>query len=189
MQQLIIDLDHTLLDTTAFKLDLAKSLGLTSNEWADSYNRYVQDNNVFDARDFLQGVDTSDQKKFYQVISQISKYLYPDSTQFLKQTLKDGWEVLILTFGSESWQEMKIDNMNFPNGVKTLAVSKEKISVVKNYVKEQTVFIDDRSIEIDAVKKSFPEIKAYWMRRENGKYRDIQPTLHDKIISNLNIEL
>lgn len=190
MQQLIVDLDHTLLDTTALKAALAKSLGLSVHDWDAAYTKAVEDyGGIFNPEDFLAGVATDQREAFYATLKKAQQFLYPDSIAFLKQALTDGWAVQILTFGNPSWQQQKMQNIQWPTGVECVATDGLKPKLLQEFANETLVVIDDNAKEIDAIKQAYPTTVAYWMRRPNGKYRELQPKEYDTMIEDLNFKL
>lgn len=150
--RILIDLDHTLLDTTQFKLALAKK--------ADEPDQVIQNLHIF---------------------------LYSDSIHFLKKALRSGWEVVIVTFGEKSWQEKKLRALKkyWPIGVRTIVSSSKKIDQIKHLETKNVIMIDDKAEEINAIKKEFPDVEMYWIRRFDGKYRDQAPAVPHHTITTL----
>lgn len=190
MQQLILDLDHTLLDTSALKAALANSLGLSVSDWDSVYTKAVEDyGGIFNPEDFLAGVATDQRDAFYATLKKTQQFLYPDSMPFLKQAITDGWAVRILTFGNTVWQEQKMRNIEWPAGVECTATDGLKPTLLQEYARDRLVVIDDNAKEIDAIKEAYPATMVYWMRRPNGKYRELQPKEYDTMIEDLNFKL
>ena len=122
----------------------------------------------------------------------MSTFLYPDSIGFIKKVTEDGHEVILVTFGDESWQEKKLKALkkSLPKIQLTFISSTEKIDHVKHLVTNDTIMIDDNAREIDAIKSRFRKIVVYWVCRPNGKYRDVPPsTPHTKVTSLADIRL
>lgn len=189
MPTVIIDLDDTLLNTAALKRDLAGSLGLSIEQWQQTYNQYTADNGVFDADGFLSGVDSNRKVAFSAIIRKMQTYLYPDSLPFIQSAQDANWDVVILTHGSKAWQQSKLDNIKFPEGVTTQVTQGNKVDVLDRLVDDQTVLIDDRAEVIEETKQRYPEFEAIWMKRRAGAHRDVQPKEYDRIIEDLNFKL
>lgn len=185
MKSLILDLDHTLLNTSAFKNDLVKSLGLTEIQWDNAYNKFVEDYSVFHPKDLLHGVDSKVKDAFYKVVENTRRYLYPDSLTFINSALNNGWNVTILTYGQVDWQQQKLEAINFPKEVVLHPTDEPKVKALQNYIGDVTVVIDDNALEIDAVKATYPEITGIWMKRPEGKYRNTEPKQCDKLVEEL----
>lgn len=191
MQYLIIDLDHTLLDTTAFKAALAKSLQLSESQWDTAYEHYVQDYGNFNPKDFLQGVPSDQRNAFEAVMNKIQQFLYPDSLDFIQRQMAAGWDVTVLTFGDQQWQQQKLDHLELPNGVHAVATDQPKTEWLRqqNYqADDRIVMIDDHATNIDEIKQQLPKAELYWMRRPNGKYQDVQPEQDASEIEGLGTE-
>lgn len=188
MPTLIIDLDHTLLDTTTFKQTLAESLHLSTEQWDAVYENFVKDYGQFEPKTFLAGAEPEQKKNFFHTLNQLSRFLYPDSLTFLEHALATGWQVIILTYGNTSWQQLKLDHLPIPANVRCITTNKSKHLMMADLIDDTTIVIDDNGAELDAIKTSFPSIQAYWLQRANGKYQNAA-TLADHNITHLNIKL
>lgn len=172
MSTVIIDLDHTLLDTTSFKQQLARSLHLSTQQWDAVYERFVKDYGKFEPKAFLEGVEPEQRKHFYHTLKQLPRFLYRDSLPFLEQVLATGWQVVILTYGNTAWQQLKLDHLPIPAGVRSITTEQSKHLVLAELIDTaHTIVIDDNAEELDHIKKSFPQVQTYWMCRPNGKYK------------------
>ena len=189
MQHLALDLDHTILNTTRFKADLAKSLQLKPQEWDRVYAQYVTDNSMFDAEGFLQGVETQQQKDFYKVLQTTYSYLYPDAMDFIKRHLSAGWTITVVTYGNPEWQSQKVKHIDLPKDVTAICTDKPKSKALATVAADRLVLIDDRGDTIDEVKTALPHVETIWMKRNEGKYRDQPPQQYDKMIEDLTIDL
>lgn len=186
MPLIILDLDHTLLDTTAFKAALARSLEIEPAAWEKAYTQFVHDNGMFNAVDFLRGVTPAQHKAFAKTLTQIRRFFYPDSWPFLRQAQAAGYKVMIVTFGDIAWQQQKIDALRLPSFVESLVTNLPKIERLAEYIEHVTVVVDDRATELEALYEHWPQLTLYWMRRPNGKYRDIVPVVPHQPITQLN---
>ena len=186
MSKIIIDLDHTLLDTTSFKEALAKSLGLTPVDWDMAYNKFLADYQMFNPTDFLKGVATAQKKQFEAVVKKTGSFLYPDSVPFLKKAIQAGHHVVVLTFGNQDWQTQKLQHIAWPDGVTLLTTDTTKSSQLAQYMEDDTLVVDDNGRELDALHRHWSTAKLYWMVRPNGKYRDVEPVSAHSTIHSLN---
>ncbi len=186
MSRLILDLDHTLLNTTAFKLALAESLDLSAYEWEQAYTGFMRDNQLFRVDDFLQGVTPVQREAFFSVVEQLRKYLYPDTLPFLQSAHAAGHTITIVTFGDQDWQAKKLAGLQLPAYVQTIATSGTKVSALAELVNDDTLVVDDRAIELEAIVAAYPQVVAYWMTRPEGKYTEPIPQCPHHQIESLN---
>ncbi len=185
MPTLVIDLDHTLLNNTAFKAALAESLNLSAAEWRQAYEQFVHDNGTFEPKAFLQGVATENKQAFQRTVSTARRFLYPDSLAFLQAAHDKKYRIVLVTFGNIAWQEQKLAALHFPTYVQALPTATTKISVLADYIEPATLLVDDNAAEINAIVKQWPQVKAYWITRLEGKYRATPPTVQHVVVSTL----
>jgi FMN phosphatase YigB (HAD superfamily) len=186
MSQLILDLDHTLLNTTAFKLALAESLDLSAYEWEQAYAGFMRDNQLFRVDDFLQGVTPTQREAFFQVVDNLRKYLYLDTLPFLQSAHAAGHQLTIVTFGDEAWQTRKLQGLHLPDYVHTLATADTKVTALAELVNDDTLVVDDRATELEAIVAAYPQVVAYWITRPEGKYTEPIPQCPHHQIESLN---
>lgn len=186
MPTILIDLDHTLLNNTAFKTALADSLELSAAEWDKAYEQFVLDYGTFEPKAFLQGVSVEHRRAFQRTVITARRFLYSDSLAFLQMAHEKKYQIVLVTFGNVKWQKQKLTALHFPSYVLALPTATTKISVLADYIKPATLLVDDNATEIDAIIKQWPQIKAYWITRPEGKYRTIIPTTTNTHITHLN---
>lgn len=185
MSTILIDLDHTLLNNAAFKLALAESLELSPEDWKHAYEQFVQDNGTFEPQAFLQGVSLEQRRAFDQTVAKARLYLYSDSMQFLEAAHAKHYRIVLVTFGNVAWQQQKLAALRLPGYVTLLPTATSKIAVLADYIEPDTLFIDDNAFEVDDILKQWPHIKAYWMKRSDGKYRSQAPQQPHTTITSL----
>lgn len=185
MPTILIDLDHTLLNNTAFKTALADSLELSAAEWDKAYEQFVLDYGTFEPKAFLQGVSVEHRRAFQRTVITARRFLYSDSLAFLQMAHEKKYQIVLVTFGNVKWQKQKLAALRFPPFVNTLPTDKTKISVLADYIEPATLLVDDNAKEIDAIVKQWPQVKAYWITRPEGKYRITPPTVQHTVISTL----
>lgn len=186
MSTIILDLDYTLLNTTAFKLALAKSLDLSAHDWEQAYNGFVADNGLFKPEDLLKGVTAEQRQAFAEVVQSIRRYLYPDTLAFLQSAQAAGHQLTIVTFGQPAWQEQKLQALRLPSDVECRATEGSKVTVLADLVNDDTIVVDDRAVELEQIVKAYPVVKAYWMTRPDGKYVEPIPQCPHQQINSLN---
>lgn len=186
MSKLILDLDYTLLDTTAFSYALSTSLGISREQWMSSYGQFVKDNGFFSAQDFLRGVSDAERKQFYAVLENLRRYCYKDTWPFLQQIITKGHDAIIVTFGEKAWQTEKLKALKLPSSIRTLVVQEPKVQRLADYYEPDMIMVDDRATELEAVAKEYPDVKLYWMTRPEAKYLEPIPQCNHHQISSLN---
>ncbi len=129
-------------------------------------------------------------KAYEKVTSQMKKFLFPDALDFVKKHSKI-LNIIVLSTGLRAYQKQKIKNCGIDKYCQKIIITeklkhKNVVSIIKKF-KAPYLFIDDKGVEIDAVKKDFPEVTCYWMRRPGAqkKYRDMPCKLFDHKITNL----
>lgn len=185
MSTLLIDLDHTLLNNTAFKKALAESLELTPQDWSAAYEQFVQDNDTFEPEAFLAGVSPEQKKSFYHAVSLARRFLYADSLAFLEAAHEKNYKIVLVTFGNVAWQERKLAALHLPDYVKVLPTATTKIAVLADYIEPDTLLVDDNASEIKALVTKWPQVQAYWITRPEGKYREQTPVVPHTHITTL----
>lgn len=127
-------------------------------------------------------------KKF---IKDISVYIFDDVIEFVEKYGKEN--VCIVSFGEKEFQSEKIKNSGITKHVPNVFVTQslkssvisEIISRMKNDQQEKSFFIDDRSDQIEDVKKSLPGVHTFLMCRKEGRYCDSKNEFCDYSVSNL----
>lgn len=185
MSTILVDLDHTLLNNAALKLALAESLELSPEDWQHAYEQFVQDNGTFEPKAFLQGVAPAQRRAFDQTVAKARTFLYSDSIQFLEAAHDKKYHIVLVTFGNVAWQRQKLAALRLPTYVTLLPTDTTKTAVLADYIEDDTLLIDDNAYEIDEIIKQWPHIKAYWMKRLEGKYRTHAPQYPHTTITSL----
>lgn len=185
MRRIIIDLDYTLLNTTAWQQALAKSLGLSPHQWQQAYDQFRQDYGLFNPTDFLRGVPAHQRDAFQQVVQRVGHWLYSDSLPFLEQAVAAGWDVVVLTFGNEAWQRQKLRHITWPKGVATHATADPKTDILAGYLAKEMMIIDDRADELETMYQIQPQASYYWMVRPQAKYAGTAPLIPHRTITQL----
>lgn len=185
MSTLLLDLDHTLLDTTALTAALAQTVDIQPAAWQQAYEQFVHDNGLFRPQDFLVGVTLEQRRAFAATVQKSRQFLYPDSMAFLRRAHAAGYRLVLITFGDETWQQEKIAGLHLPEYVVVITTSQAKLNQLAPYVEHDTLVVDDKATELDAFHQHWPQLKLYWLRRPNGKYRDRVPQAPHRAITQL----
>ncbi len=156
-----LDFDRTLFDTDTFKEYLAERDGdasITGEPEVDvaaSLNERAQSGEIA----FASG--------------ELAQFLYADVAEFLRML---GNEAVIITFGNEALQKIKVESA-LADVVRVTALytgEKFKAEFLKDwpgYYGQEAVFADDRIHELELMSVAFPNMKVHEMRRD-GKEGD-----------------
>lgn len=186
MSTIIVDLDHTLLNTTAFKSALAKSLDMSIGDFERVYEQFIRDNGVFRPKVFLAGATVEQKRAFNQVLKRLRTFLYTDSMPFLKAAHQAGYRVVVITFGDVVWQKQKLRALHLPDYVQTIVTEEAKTPHLAQYIDRDTLVVDDHARELELFAKEWPQLTLYWMQRPDGKYRDAPPNVPHLPIHSIN---
>ena len=199
MPKIILDFDYTLFDVDKFKDAMYRAvrpylIKKTRKFWDDEKHA-IQDKLAFyDHKAHIKNiVEPQDVKKaeaeVNKVIKNSKKYLYKDTLDFIKKYKKH--KIYIVSFGVDGFQKEKIKATGIDKKAKVIITRGKKYPYFKKIVKKNEVgiFIEDKGSEIDMVKKNYPEIVCYWMRRKNGRFRNDPCKNCDYKINNLKIKI
>lgn len=190
--KIFIDFDDVLFNTRNFVADIKniferngvseeifrkyyKDLELKKGEkTVRKYNPYKQIERIK-----AQGFDMKEaEKEFSNIIRSAKNYLFRDSIKFLKEFKGD--DLYVVSYGDKKFQEEKINNSGIAKYFKKIiivdeskAVAIRKILKNKNIKKgEALIFIDDREKFLKDIKKSYPGMATFLMKRIEGRYND-----------------
>lgn len=186
MRTLILDLDHTVLNTTAFKTALANSLEISQTDWDRAYEQFVRDNGMFRPDDFLRGVTPAQRHAFETVLKTMRQFLFPDVLPFVRVAHEAGYRLVLLTFGDAHWQKKKVHALHLPKYIHTVFTEGHKVESLAEYVEHDTLVVDDKANELEAFHQLWPNMTLYWMKRANGHHRTTAPTVPHHTITSLN---
>lgn len=153
---IIFDLDYTLLDTTKFKRGLGKALGLSMEEFNDTYKKIFKDKKLpynidihikYLLQNFREGLADSTamengiKSRIKEFLRDIDQYLFHEAENVLKKMKEEGHSLLLLTYGDEDWQRYKIENLKIKkyfDGI--FYADKDKYEVLEDLVNNQKQF-------------------------------------------------
>ncbi len=178
---LILDFDHTLYDTDALLLfemrhrilDLFK---INQEVWESTYEAAVMRGYTLKVHGEeiakVLGKDALPEEAIEKLeeAMDFSKYLYPDTVEFINKAKEAGYKTMILSFGAESWQKKKIHATGLDSIVDVIKYTREqggKVGVIGKYTEgcRKVMFIDNSAREIDNVRRFLPYIETYIMNR------------------------
>ena len=183
---IVLDVDYTLLDTTAFKQamqDAVKPFEISEELFEKTYQRVVSmvpneynydveqharflaqqsSASVFDVVTALQGV-----------IDRTQSFLFPDVADTIEQWNSEGHIQVIFTRGNPDWQEQKIVKtglLRFFDDIFCIADEKHNIRLKYNIPESDWVFINDSPKEIVAFERQHPKARLIRIARKKGKH-------------------
>ena len=183
---IMIDLDHTLFNTTMFVDELAAFFQEKFGVMPEVFRKereavksccVVEDVDLFVTR--LPHDDKEAMHKAYHdfVERRASEFTFADSVSFIERHA-DQFDVHLVTHGDEELQGMKIRHSGLPVGLKFVIAQVGKSVVTREYddAYEKIYFIDDKGSNIDEVKREFPDVVAYFIKRpEDSPYAHDEP--------------
>lgn len=170
----IFDLDHTLLDTTAFKEALRAAVtvfGPSRERFDATYRETVmRDARAYDYDpdvhlSFLQD-DLVDSDALYEARSAIDRvlhktgdFLFPGAAELLESLHDHGIRLVLLTLGNESWQRRKIVAAELDRVFDIVQTAgKDKREVLKEFIDGgKVVVVNDNGKEVDAMIQEVPD--------------------------------
>ncbi len=175
---LVLDFDHTCYDTDAFLLHEIRQPMLRLFEipvaiWEKSYSQAVKrgyslrehwgqlDEIMRPASCTLTDIETLGKSICFD------KYLYPDVSDVLHEAKKQGYYILLLSFGAPDWQNRKVLGTGLDKLIDaveyiTTDESKGKADAVERYFagSAEVIFVDNKGSNLDAVLEILSSVTA-----------------------------
>lgn len=181
----ILDLDYTLLDTTAFKRALTASLeplGVTTDQFFETYGVVAhaipgQHGYSFEAQAKLlhekYGYDEAEGlRRLTSVYEILPSFLYPDSLPFLKFLKEKHVPAVLFTWANPEHQEAKVKGLGIGSYLTKVVITSEAKGTADLELSEpqgEWVFINDNPNEIRALAARYPEARMIRIKRADGK--------------------
>lgn len=178
----IIDLDYTLLDTDKFKKALAeifKDFDFEKN-YDDLKNGKKENFGLNAFIDFLkENYEITDERikeievKCGELLKRIDEFLFPEAEKLLELLKRNGYEIILATFGRKSWQEQKVGHLSEKEKFDQIIfeeLDKSKSEFLKSLIKERetAIIINDNAEECLGMKEVLGDrAKIYLL---DGKY-------------------
>ena len=174
----VFDLDYTLLDTSRFKLASAGVLGISEEDYMETYNKhfnYTDSQYHVDAHiDILieQGFikDKSREEvseEFGQFLKNIDDYLFPEAEKILQKFKEKGYRIILATFGNEDWKLKEIENLKIKKYFdEVIATGKDK-KYCLDFLKAKNgelILINDNAKETVKSQECLPNANIYLVR-------------------------
>jgi len=191
--KIFIDFDDVLLNTGNFRNDYKKifiSHGIPDCAYSEFYYDYpVKKRNrkimKYDPKEHLRRIRKDLQistktleRDISRFVKDTGKYIFDDVKGFLKKFKKD--DLFLVSYAKTDFQEKKIYNSGIAKYFKGIIITDElKAEAIKSLIKkykinirEKLFFLDDRSEQIDSIKKQYPLAITFLVRRNTGRYQD-----------------
>ena len=155
----IFDLDYTLLDTVKFENNLPAVLGVSKDDFDDTYEKYYRRGqnpyNVYEHISFLakeKKIKDRDQakKNVLAMLKKLDEFIRPGTAGLLRRLKEKGQELILVTFGDLVWQKMKVKNLHIRKYFKRIIITdKDKVGTMEflKNVKEKILIINDNARE------------------------------------------
>jgi len=119
--KVIFDLDYTLMDTVQLHDKLAEIFD--KENYREDYQFFFRSKGIsFDGEKYLAilkelgRIDGAREKelksKLAELMENMDDFLKPDAESVLKHFIKEGHELILITFGNKEWQEQKVKNLS-----------------------------------------------------------------------------
>ena len=196
--KIFIDFDDVLFNTKKFREDLQNLF------FQHGISREVFEKNYFssgkiktyDPWEHIETISKEEKINKNEILKELEEfmidtnpYLFEDSVDFLKSF--DEQFVCIVSYGDSKFQGMKIGECRVGKYCKEIKITNQlKSDVIEEEIKkwdgkEKIFFIEDRTEQIEDVKRIFPFIETIFMRRSEGRYADEKTSLCDYEARNL----
>lgn len=192
----IFDLDHTLLDTTAFKealLSAVTACGPSRGEYEDAYRQVVRrDGKVYDydpdAHIALMhdsfaddAARTAARRGIDAVLRRTAEFLFPGVPELLRDLRRRGVRLTLLTLGNREWQQMKVRHSGVDDLFdEVITTDGDKVGLMRRLGSkgQPTIIVNDNGAEMEAMMEDAPGLTYFLMRGpkgapEGGAFREV----------------
>ncbi len=182
-----IDFDDVLFNTKKFRQDFVAIFlrqGISQKDFDSSYALTVGKNDgckvcydpqkqITRLKKYLIFNDEELAHNLKIFLADLKRYVFKDVCVFLEKFQKK--ELFLVTYGDATFQKTKVSGSGVEKYFKKVIIaSGEKSNGISKFIsaKEKMYFVDDRVRYISEVKKVFPEIKTFLLKRKAGRYTD-----------------
>jgi len=185
--KIFLDFDDVLFNTKSFKRGLIgvfKKNGVSKKDFLATYKDYptitrkgLKKYDPFRQIKLLEkklGIDGEKTKRdMLKFLESCKKFVFSDVKNFLRHFDKN--ELFLISYGHTGFQDKKIENCGIAKYFREIVVTdKMKAEIIRRFAgkKEKMIFLDDRTDQIEEVKKNFPQSITFLFKREEGRYND-----------------
>lgn len=198
---ILIDFDHTLFNTTRFVQRLKQvfqSLGVSEEEFQAKRVILKDCCHSDDIDTFVSKLSYPDKKALHDLIHTVIQeeahsFIFDDVQSFFERHATE-FDIVIVTQGDREMQTEKIEHSALPFSVPVIITEDKKDTAIRDLVSQyrKIYFIDDKVTNIDTVKKKFPHIETYFLKRtDDSPYAILSSTCActDHTITDLQLQL
>lgn len=182
VNQLVLEFDHTLFDTSQFKKDLSGSLESLGVNTELFWQTYPKARNTGDGKamyrlerhiELLQPFTNRSQEEMLDVMRRVlansHKYLYPDTLDFLNRMLSLNINLTLLSFGNPEFQRAKVQASGIEWFFKDVHFTDLKRTDILyslfGTVQPRMFFLTSKLEEVNSISSSFPHVIPVIKRR------------------------
>ena len=196
--KIVLDFDDTIFNTHQLMrefLEIVKKFNFTEEEFFGAYQECKKMVGDFDPKTIINLLNETKpfdkikvEKEVDLMLSNLSGFVYSDFFDFAKSF--DRKDLILLSFGMTDTQKIKINNSKITEFFEDIIItSRDKIedikSIFEKHKKEKIFFIDDKTIQVDNIKRKFPEIITMKIKRPQGVDITTESRLADYVIKDL----
>jgi FMN phosphatase YigB (HAD superfamily) len=180
----IFDFDDTLFDKSGFVRRLAETMGISEDEFLDTYNEYFKKNEIpYSAYKHLEVLKDIKKGQFNKVSAQqrvdeflkdVSGFVFPEVEKLLETVGKKEEEIVLLSAGDSEFQRIKIKNSGIAHFFDKIIIDKDKIKGLSSWEKENFIFINDKEEENREVAEKYSGAEILSV----GNYTDNDSAYH-----------
>jgi len=198
---ILIDFDHTLFNTTRFVQRLKEvfqSRGVSEQEFQEKRMALKDCCHLDDIDTFVDKFSYPDKKDLHDlihtvIVNEAHTFIFDDVRSFFEEHATE-FDIIILTQGDKEMQAEKVEHSNLIYDVPLIITGGEKEIAIRDVVTQykKIYFIDDKAVNIDRMKKAYPQIETYFLKREDDRpYADLPSTCGcaDHVIADLREKL
>ncbi|MFW5888619.1 MAG: HAD family hydrolase [Patescibacteria group bacterium] len=166
----IFDFDDTLFDKSSFVDRLAEIMGVSGDEFLDTYNEHFKKNKIsysaYEHLEVLNGIKReqfdkrSAQKRVDEFLQDVSAFVFPDAVKLLEAVRKKEPELILLSAGNSDFQRVKIKNSGISDFFDKIIVTADKVDSLRPWSGKEIIFINDKEGENCKVAKEYPLAKV-----------------------------
>jgi FMN phosphatase YigB (HAD superfamily) len=166
----IFDFDDTLFDKNSFVNQLAEIMGVSGDEFLDTYNKHFKKNKIsYSAYEHLEVLNSikreqfdkkSAQKRVDKFLQDVSAFVFPDAAKLLEIVRKKESELILLSAGNSDFQRVKIKNSGISDFFDKIIITADKVDSLRPWSGKKIIFINDKEGENCEVAKEYPSAKV-----------------------------
>ncbi len=158
------DFDDTLFDRNKFISALAGRMGLSRDEFLETYTRYFKDKKrPYSCEKHLETLKRQDRwTDVDSFLQDLSDFVHPEAHNLIRKYKTRADRAILLSYGEENFQKIKIQASGLAGYFDEVIVTQDKVAVLKHLIseKEKAIFINDKEEENKEVKRILSNIEV-----------------------------